>query len=142
MNSIGKLAIFIQLVTLIVCDNYKTVDLCLEKKPKNIRTYWKPNHHKMRDLMTQAAIVNEAQNKTGGRYDSNSPSVSERSHVGTKTPVLGSTDFVTDTGKLDYSFRSGDTSLNFHVALLIKNWQLNYPHLITLLIIHSNIPLL
>ena len=98
MNIIGKLAIFVQLLTLVVCDNYKTVDLCLMKKPRNIRSDWKPNYHKMRDLMTQAAIVNEAQNKTGGRYDLNSPSASERSHVGTKTPVLGSTDFVTDTG--------------------------------------------
>ena len=49
--------------------------------------------------MTEAAIFSENQMKTGGEYyGTNSPNASERSHIGTKTPVLGSMDFVTDTG--------------------------------------------
>merc|ERR1719464_2392274 len=31
-------------------------------------------------------------------YDENSPNASERSHIGSKTPVLGSMDFITDAG--------------------------------------------
>ena len=48
--------------------------------------------------MTKAAIFNENQMKTGGEYLTDSPNATERSHVGTKTPVLGSMDFI--TGKL------------------------------------------
>ena len=97
VNLIGKVTIFMQIATLIKCNEYKTIDLCLKKKPNSVRGVWKPNHYKMRDLMTKAAIVNEHQNKTGGFYGSNSPNASERSHIGTKTPVLGSTDLVTDS---------------------------------------------
>ena len=79
------------------CEEFKIVDLCPEKTPQNIRENWNPNFHEMRDLMAEAAIFNEHQMKKGGYYGSNSPNASERSHIGTKTPVLGSIDFVTDT---------------------------------------------
>ena len=99
MNTIGTSLIFFYLATFALSTEFKTIDLCPEKTPQNIRKQWKPNHHKMRDLMTEAAIFSEHQMKTGGEYyGPNSPNASERSHVGTKTPVLGSMDLVTDTG--------------------------------------------
>ena len=99
MNTIGTSLIFFYLATFALSTEFKTIDLCPEKTPQNIRKEWKPNHHKMRDLMTEAAILSELKMKTGGEYSGpNSPNASERSHVGTNTPVLGSMDFVTDTG--------------------------------------------
>jgi hypothetical protein len=87
--------------------DFKTVGLCLEKIPNNIRQRydWKPNHHKMRDLMTTAMVANEQQMKKSqerqnrmierGYHNGNAPNASERTHVGSKTPVLGSMDLVT-----------------------------------------------
>ena len=86
--------------------DFKTVGLCLEKTPLiNTRSDWKPNHHKMRDLMTTAIVANEKRMKKSeerrnrmiesGHYSGNAPNVSERMHVGRKTPVLGSMDLVT-----------------------------------------------
>ena len=82
----------------------------MEKRPKNIRKDWKPNHDEMRELMLKAAILNEENMANGGeRYypgrdnrrrisrrpsRPKSPSASERSHVGTKSPVLGSSELV------------------------------------------------
>ena len=86
-----------QLETSVSSTEFKTINICLEKSPQNIRRNWRPNHREMRDLMTEAAIKNE-QLMEKLAYRSNSPNASERSHVGTKTPVLGSMDFVTDTG--------------------------------------------
>jgi len=94
----------------------------MEKRPRNIRRDWKPNHDEMRELMLKAAILNEENLANGeeryypGRQDNRrrtsrrpsrprSPSASERSHVGTKSPVLGSSDLVTDT-KHDAGFLS------------------------------------
>ena len=109
----------IQLGTFASSTEFKTINICLEKSPQNIRRNWRPNHREMRDLMTEAAIRNEqlmeklagehesdeyesGEYESGeygsGEYGSNSPNASERSHVGTKTPVLGSIDLVTDTG--------------------------------------------
>ena len=86
--------------------DFKTVGLCLEKTPQiKTRSDWKPNHHKMRDLMTTAIVVNEQHMKKSeeelnriierGHYFGNAPNTSERMHVGRKTPVLGSMDLVT-----------------------------------------------
>ena len=71
----------------------------------NTRSDWKPNHHKMRDLMTTAIVNNEQRIKKSekrrnqmierGHYSGNAPNASERMHVGSKTPVLGSMDLVT-----------------------------------------------
>ena len=104
----------IQLGTFVSSTEFKTINICLEKSPQNIRRNWRPNHREMRDLMTEAAIKKEQlmeklagehesdEYESGeygsGEYGSNSPNASERSHVGTKTPVLGSIDLVTDTG--------------------------------------------
>ena len=85
------------LAKFVSCTEFKIVELCPEKTPQNIRENWNPNFHEMRDLMAEAAIFNEHQMKKGGVYGSNSPNASERSHIGIKTPVLGSIDFVTDT---------------------------------------------
>ena len=85
------------LAKFVSCTEFKIVELCPEKTPENIRENWNPNYHEMRDLMAEAAIFNEHQMKTNGIYVSNAPNASERSHVGTKTPVLGLIDFVTDT---------------------------------------------
>ena len=73
----------------------------------NMRSNWKPNHHKMRDLMTTAMVANEEQMKKSqerqnrmierGYNVGNAPNISERMHVGNKTPVLGSMDLVTGT---------------------------------------------
>jgi len=42
-----------------------------------------------------------------------------------------------------FSFGSGDTSINSWVALMRKFfWQLKHPYLVTLVIVHDNIPLL
>ena len=38
---------------------FKTIDLCLEKTPRNGRHNWYPNKYQMRDLMTEAAKANE-----------------------------------------------------------------------------------
>ena len=89
--------IAIQLETFVSSTEFKTINICLEKSPQNIRRNWRPNHREMRDLMTEAAIKNE-QFMEKLEYGPNSPNASERSHVGTKTPVLGSMDLVTDTG--------------------------------------------
>ena len=97
MNIFVKILICGFLAKFVSCTEFKIVDLCPEKTPQNIRENWNPNYHEMRDLMVEAAIFNEHQMKKGGRYGSNSPNASERSHIGTKTPVLGSIDFVTDT---------------------------------------------
>ena len=66
---------------------------------------WKPNHHKMRDLMTTAMVANEQKMKKSQEWRNlmietgynvgNAPNISERMHVGNKTPVLGSMDLVT-----------------------------------------------
>ena len=85
------------LTTILATENVKTVPLCMEKTPRNIRKNWKPNHDEMRELMLKAAILNENHLATNEEYNSNSPNASERSHVGTKIPVLGSSDLVTDT---------------------------------------------
>ena len=92
--------------------DFKTVGLCLEKIPQNnMRSNWKPNHHKMRDLMTTAMVANEQKMKKSqerqnrmidiriyrGYNVGNAPNISERMHVGNKTPVLGSMDLVTGT---------------------------------------------
>ena len=88
--------------------DFKTVGLCLEKIPQNdMRSNWKPNHHKMRDLMTTAMVANEQKMKKSqemqnqmiemGYNVGNAPNASERMHVGNKTPVLGSMDLVTGT---------------------------------------------
>ena len=88
--------------------DFKTVGLCLEKIPQNnMRSNWKPNHHKMRDLMTTAIVANEEKMKKSqerrnrmierGYNVGNAPNISERMHVGNKTPVLGSMDLVTGT---------------------------------------------
>ena len=87
----------VQLGTFVSSIEFKTINICLEKSPQNIRRNWRPNHREMRDLMTEAAIKNE-QFMEKLEYGPNSPNASERSHVGTKTPVLGSMDLVTDTG--------------------------------------------
>ena len=92
-------------------EGFKTVDLCLEKKPLTDKWKREPNHYKIRDLMTQAAIANEKRlqrseanwlidQKNGYTYGRKMPSASERCHVGNKTAVLGSMDLVTDTGTL------------------------------------------
>ena len=86
--------------------DFKTVGLCLEKTPQiNTRSDWKPNQQKMRDLMTTAIVANEQGMKKSekrqnrmierGHYSGSAPNASERMHVGSKTPVLGSTDLVT-----------------------------------------------
>ena len=72
-----------------------------------MRANWKPNHHKMRDLMTTAMVANEQQMKKSQEWRNqmieigidvgNAPNISERMHVGNKTPVLGSMDLVTGT---------------------------------------------
>ena len=72
-----------------------------------MRLNWKPNHHKMRDLMTTAMVVNEQQMTKSqemrnlmieaGYNVGNAPNISERMHVSNKTPVLGSMDLVTGT---------------------------------------------
>ena len=91
------------------CLGLKTVGLCLEKTPNTDRWNWKPNFHKMRDLMTNAVVANEERMKRSEiqreykctqyqECNTNSPKVSERIHVGNKTSVLGSVDLVTDTG--------------------------------------------
>ena len=59
----------------------------------------------MRDLMTTAMVANEQQMKKRqerqnqmierGYNVGNAPNISERMHVGSKTPVLGSMDLVT-----------------------------------------------
>ena len=91
--------IVIHLGTFVSSTEFKTINICLEKSPQNIRRNWRPNHREMRDLMTEAAIKNEQlMEKLAFVQGSNSPNASERSHVGTKTPVLGSMDLVTDTG--------------------------------------------
>ena len=88
--------------------DFKTVGLCLEKIPQNdMGSNWKPNHHKMRDLMTTAMVANEQKMKKSqerrnrmierGYNVGNAPNISERTHVGNKTPVLGSMDLVTGT---------------------------------------------
>ena len=59
MNTIGTSLIFFYLATFASSTEFKTIDLCPEKTPQNIRKQWKPNHHKMRDLMTEAAIFSE-----------------------------------------------------------------------------------
>ena len=89
---------------------FKTIDLCLEKTPRNGRHNWYPNKYQMRDLMTEAAKANENRLLQEGDYYNNfqhlfknenepnpteRPSPSERSHIGSKTPVLGSMDFIT-----------------------------------------------
>ena len=92
-------------------ENFKTVPLCMDKTPHNIRKDWKPNHDEMRELMLKATILNEKFMANGearcfqdhcrgfksSDSNSKSPNASERSHVGTKTPVVGSSDLVTDT---------------------------------------------
>ena len=99
MKSNTILSLLLIQLALTYTEAFKTIDLCLEKTPRNGRHNWYPNKYQMRDLMTEAAIFSEHQMKTGGEYyGTNSPNVSERSHIGTKTPVLGSMDFVTDTG--------------------------------------------
>ena len=86
--------------------DFKTVGLCLEKIPQNnMRSDWKPNHHKMRDLMATAMVANEQKMKKSQEWRNlmietgynvgNAPNISERMHVGNKTPVLGSMDLVT-----------------------------------------------
>ena len=96
-----------------------------------MRSNWKPNHHKMRDLMATAMVANEQEmkNSQDNQIDyswlfdqfekmeenvndteysdyfhqmierennvGNAPNTSERTHVGNKTPVLGSMDLVT-----------------------------------------------
>merc|ERR1711971_1260608 len=89
---------------------FKTIDLCLEKTPRNGRHNWYPNKYQMRDLMTEAAKANEnrlLQEEDYYNYfnfDENKqnpterPNSTERSHIGGKTPVLGSMDFITDAG--------------------------------------------
>jgi len=107
MKIITILPVFIQIVTFVSCqeltkkieNGFKTVSLCLEKTPRNIRDDVNQNGDKMRDLMLRAAIKNENEDRLEdeGYRGGNSPNASERSHVGTKTPVLGSMDMVTDT---------------------------------------------
>ena len=83
---------------------FKTINLCLEKTPRNGRHNWYPNKYQMRDLMTEAAKANEnrlLQEENYYNYNENkpnpteSPNATERSHIGSKTPVLGSMDFIT-----------------------------------------------
>ena len=122
MNFVTLICVLSQFLTIVLStENVKTVPLCMEKRPKNIRKDWKPNHDEMRELMLKAAILNEEILANGGeRYypgrdnrrrisrrpsRPKSPSASERSHVGTKSPVLGSSDLVTDT-KHDAGFLS------------------------------------
>ena len=35
---------------------FKTIDLCLEKTPRNGRHNWYPNKYQMRDLIRQSAV--------------------------------------------------------------------------------------
>merc|ERR1712008_590309 len=51
--------------------------------------------------MTEAAKANEnrlLQEEDYYNYDENKPNSTERSHIGSKTPVLGSMDLITDAG--------------------------------------------
>ena len=101
---------------------FKTVDLCPEKLPQSGRSSL--NTYKMRDLLTKSAKSNEIQQGN-----------EERSHVGNKTPVLGSTDTITypghDAGLLStiyeaynyhYNLRTGH---NFHKRLKKTSTFLN-----------------
>jgi hypothetical protein len=77
---------------------FKTIDLCLEKTPRNGRHNWYPNKYQMRDLMTEAAKANEnrlLQEEDYYNSDENKPNSTERSHIGSKTPVLGSIALIT-----------------------------------------------
>jgi len=88
MKFIAVVCILSQFLTIALSEeNFKTIPLCMEKTPRNIRRDWKPNHDEMRELMLRAVILNEDRLVKGSRYNSNSPNASERSHVGTKTPV-------------------------------------------------------
>ena len=86
---------------------FKTINLCLEKTPRNGRHNWYPNKYQMRDLMTEAAKANENRLLQEENYydyynynenksnPTERPNATERSHIGSKTPVLGSMDFIT-----------------------------------------------
>ena len=100
LRSVRQICFNVNLIT-----DFKTVGLCLEKIPQEMRSNWKPNHHKMRDLMTTAMVANEQQMKKSqerqnqmierGYNVGDAPNASERTHVGNKTSVLGSMDLVT-----------------------------------------------
>merc|ERR1712141_977702 len=84
---------------------FKTIELCPEKEPRYDRYNWYPNKHLARDLMVKSIKSNEErlmreENFYQDFYDRNEnrPNLTERSHVGDKTPVLGSIDRVTDAG--------------------------------------------
>jgi len=87
---------------------FKTIDLCPEKQPRR-RYNWIPNNELSRNLMTKYIKFNEARLMREEDYyqdyhsieeyrNENRPNASERTHVGNKTPVLGSLDKVTDPG--------------------------------------------
>merc|ERR1711992_178794 len=87
---------------------FKTIDLCLEKQPRR-RYNWTPNNELSRNLMTKYIKFNEARLLREEDYyqdyhsfeeyrNENRPNASERTHVGNKTPVLGSLDKITDPG--------------------------------------------
>jgi len=60
MKFVTIICVLSQFLTIALsAENYKTVPLCMEKTPKNIRSNWKPNHDEMRELMLKAAILNE-----------------------------------------------------------------------------------
>ena len=104
MKSNTILSLLLIQLALTYTEAFKTIDLCLEKTPRNGRHNWYPNKYQMRDLMTEAAKANEnrlLQEEDYYNYDENKPNPTERpnsterSHVGSKTPVLGSKDFIT-----------------------------------------------
>ena len=97
-STITLLSIFIQFATLTTA--FKTADLCPEKAPRTDRFNWHPNNRQMRDLMRRAVTSNENRLMSEENYydNENRPNVTERIHVGNKTPVLGSMDMVTDPG--------------------------------------------
>ena len=71
MKIITILPVFIQIITFVSCqeltnkiaNGFKTVSLCLEKTPRNIRDDVNQNGDKMRDLMLRAAIKNENEDR-------------------------------------------------------------------------------
>jgi len=84
---------------------FKTIELCPEKEPRYDRYNWYPNKHLARDLMVEFIKSNEERLMREEDYyqdfydrNENRPNSTERSHVGDKTPVLGSMDRVTDAG--------------------------------------------
>jgi len=79
----------------VLAKSFKTIDLCPEKQPVHrSRMRMKIS----RNLMTDNIKRNEFGLMNEGPRNGNEPNATERTHVGGKTPVLGSLDAVVDPG--------------------------------------------